>query len=393
MAMLNHNIVLSAHHISKKYGAKKNGFFKKTDDEDGFWALQDVSFDVQKGQVMGIIGINGAGKSTILKILSEIIPPTSGHIEYRGSVLSILDIGTGFHPDLSGYENIFLNASLLGMKKKRIRERVDEIIDFSGIAAHIHEPVKTYSNGMYLRLALSIALFTDNEIILLDEVISVGDMEFRLKAMRKIKEQAHKGRACIMISHDLGSVLDLCDTCILLDKGRIIYSGTSKATVENYFRKIYDNIHSKKEAVQEHAKCRIIGIETGKEAFYMDEPVQVKIRYEVKEAEYIRIVMKVRTYHASAMTDSLSFRPDYKVNVLQPGKYETSCTIPANLFNAGNYIVDILIGSEFEVFINLEIAAQFKINLNEWEAAKNWNQTNDVIPFRPQCSWETVTVK
>lgn len=392
MTTPDHNVVLSAHHISKKYDAKKGGLFKKAN-ADGFWALQDVSFEVHKGQIMGIIGINGAGKSTILKILSEIIPPTSGHIEYRGSILSILDIGTGFHPDLSGYENIFLNASLLGMKKKQIREKASEIIDFSGIAAHIHEPVKTYSNGMYLRLALSIALFTDNEIILLDEVVSVGDMEFRLKAMQKIKEQAHNGRACIMISHDLGSVLELCDTCILLEKGRIIYSGTAKNTVENYFRKIYDNIYSKKGAVPEHAKCRIIGIEADKDTFYTDEPVPVKIKYEVKQSEDFRFIIRVRTYHTSVMTDSLSFRQDYKVNILPPGQYETRCMIPAHLFNAGTYIIEIFIGSESEVFINIDMAAGFKVIVREWEAHKNWNQGNDIVPFKPICAWETIQVK
>lgn len=390
MNELNDNVVLAAHHISKKYDVKKAG---KAAGEDVFWALQDVSFEVRQGEILGIIGANGAGKSTILKILSEIISPTSGYIAYKGSILSILDIGTGFHPDLSGYENIFLNASLLGMKKKQIHAKVEEIIEFSGIAAHIHEAVKTYSNGMYLRLALSIALFTDNEIILLDEVISVGDTEFRLKAIRKIKEQSHKGKACIMISHDLGSVLELCDSCILLEKGKIIYSGNSKATVEDYYERVYAKILKKEKPVPEHRKCRITGITMEKPVFYMDEPVQLKINFELKEKEDLRLVLKIRTFHGLTMTDSLTFRPDYKTNYLEPGEYETRCTIPANLFNAGSYMVDLIAASEFELFFELELAARFKIALREWEIGKNWNQRADMIPFRPLCNWETVAVK
>lgn len=390
--MLSNDIILSARNISKKYASKKNDPLKKGEDSGGFWALNDVSFDLHKGQVLGIIGTNGAGKSTILKILAEIIAPTSGHVEYKGSILSILDIGTGFHPDLSGYENIFLNASLLGMKKKKIREKVDEIITFSGISDYINQPVKTYSNGMYLRLALSIALFTDNEIILLDEVLSVGDTEFRLKAIRKIKEQSQQGKACIMISHDLGSVLELCDTCLLLEKGKIVYSGSSKAAIDDYYEKVYDSIHLKKTPPPQHPACNITGVELEKESFYMDEQIRLKIKYELKQEEDLRITLKIRTFHGAAMTDSMSYRPDYTATVLKPGYYETTCVIPANLFNAGSYMVDILMSNDLELFTNLELAGRFKVAVKDWEAGKIWNENNEAIPFRPICAWETKPV-
>jgi len=388
--MIADDIILSAHNISKKYYMSKQSFFKRKNEEDVFWALKDVSFNLKKGQILGIIGMNGAGKSTILKILAEVIPPTSGHIEYKGSILSILDIGTGFHPDLSGYENIFFNASLLGMTKKKIFTKVDEIIAFSGIADHIHEPVKTYSSGMYLRLAISIALFSDNEIILLDEVISVGDAYFRMQAIQKIKEQASEGRACIIISHDLGSVMELCDQCLLLEKGKIIYSGNSKEVVEDYFETMYGSLHLKKTLLPEHRVCRFISTEPEKESFAMNEPVSLKIKYEVKEKADVRLVLKIRNYNSTVMTDSIAFRPDYNAQSIEHGIYETLCTIPANLFNFGKYMVDIYLSDGgTELFVFAESAAKFSVSLDTWETEKRWNKSNDVIAFRPLCDWKT----
>ncbi|PBQ30963.1 hypothetical protein CNR22_03990 [Sphingobacteriaceae bacterium] len=392
MMSLDKDVVLAAHNISKKYTVKQSGTSEKNGKDGDFWALQDVSFELKRGEILGIIGTNGAGKSTILKILSEIIAPTSGYVHYKGSILSILDIGTGFHPDLSGYENIFLNASLLGMKKKQINEKVNEIIDFSGIKAHIHEPVKNYSNGMYLRLALSIALFTNNEIILLDEVVSVGDAEFRMKAIRRIKEQSHQGKACIMISHDLGSVMELCDTCLLLEKGKLIYSGTSKATVEHYFEGVYDTIYKTPQPA-EHSLCRVTAVTVENETLCMDEPVRIQMQYEIIEAVDVRIVLKIRSYHGAVMTDSITFRPDYVPQVQQPGSYRVTCVIPANLFNAGSYMVEVLIANDVELLALIEMAAKFKVTLKEWEAGKKWNENNEVIPFRPLCAWKTEIIK
>lgn len=388
--MLSKDVVLSVQNISKKYVTVKGGLFNK--EEDIFWAVKDISFEVKKGQILGIIGLNGAGKSTILKILSEVIPPTSGQIEYKGSILSILDIGTGFHPDLSGYENIFLNSSLLGMKEKKTLKNVDEIIAFSGIGDYIHEPVKNYSNGMYLRLALSIALFTDNEIILLDEVISVGDVEFRYKAIEKIKEQANDGKACIMISHDLGSVIDLCDECILMEKGQIIYKGNSKLVVEDYYNKFYNHINNSKVVVLDHQMCKIISVKMEKETIYMDEPAIIIIQYEVKEEGDFKFFLKLRNYHSSVLTASDAFRSDYKQSSSAPGIYETRCLIPANLFNAGAYLVDVIMGTETALFIEYQLACRFKVILKEWEINKIWNSTNEIFPFRPICNWETIPI-
>ncbi len=391
--MLNEEVVLSARNISKKYLTNKSRLFKKEKEGDAFWALKDINFDLKKGEILGIIGLNGAGKSTLLKILSEVIPPTTGEIEYTGSILSILEIGTGFHPDLSGYDNIFLNASILGMKKEATLERVDEIIDFSGIRDSIYEPVKTYSNGMYLRLALSIALFTDNEILLLDEVIAVGDVEFRYKGIQKIKEQAREGKSCIIISHDMNSIVELCDNCILLEKGKLIYHKKSKQVVDDYYNTFYQNMLAKQTQINKNEVCDIISVEMEKNDFYMDESIRFIIRFELLRKEDLRIVLKIRDYQSPVMTDSIAYRPEFMAHFSEPGVYETSCSIPANLFNAGNYFVDIILGSETALFLEYNLACRFKVLLKEWERNKIWNMNNESIPFRPICNWETISIK
>lgn len=380
--MTDKDIVLSVKGISKNYHGKSGGA------ENVFWALKDISFNLRKGEILGIIGHNGAGKSTLLKIMSEIIPPSEGIIEYEGNLLPILEVGTGFHPDLSGYENIFLNASILGMKKKEVQARLDDIIDFSGIRESIHEPVKNYSSGMYLRLALSIALFTNNEILLLDEVISVGDMEFRMKAIERLREEAKKGKACIMISHDLNSIMQLCDNCVLLEHGRIKYYGKANATITDYFEDVYQKVDVNAQ-VLEHTKCKLISIETTKEEYYPDEEVTINVNYEVFEEEGLRVVVRIKQYQTPILMDSLAFRPDFKVSVLKPGIYQTACRIPADLLNKGNYLISLILGNETEAYISVESMAKFAIKLRDWEINKIWNTSNVVYPVRAHCLWET----
>lgn len=375
-------MVLSVKHISKKYSVHK------TDQASAgsFFALDDVSFDLEKGKVLGIIGGNGAGKSTLLKILSEVIPPTSGSVEYEGTMLSILEIGTGFHQDLSGYENVFLNASLLGRKKEQTQKVLDEIIDFSGIRPFIHEPVKSYSSGMYLRLALSIALFIDYDIILLDEVISVGDAEFRLKAIQKIKEKTKEGKACIMISHDLQSIVQLCDECILMEKGKIKYKGKANLAIQEYYDGVYRQVATT--PVHQHETCVLNAVQIEKAEYFTSEEVVVKVNIDVKKREDIRVILKLRSYQTPVLTDSFAFRPEFEFNFLDPGSYSCTCTIPANLLNAGSYLVDVQLSNEFKLFIDSSSAAKFAVKLNEWEANKNWNSTGIVFPVRPHCQWE-----
>ena len=203
-------------------------------DHKEFWALRDVSFTVEPGEVVGIVGRNGAGKSTLLKILSRITEPTAGEIVLRGRVASLLEVGTGFHGDLTGRENVFLNGAILGMSKAEIRQKLDEIIAFSEIGEFIDTPVKRYSSGMYVRLAFAVAAHLDPEILIVDEVLAVGDAQFQAKCLNKIRSLASGGRTVLFVSHNLTTVSTLCTTGVFLRQGRFIQKASAKETVQAY---------------------------------------------------------------------------------------------------------------------------------------------------------------
>ncbi|GAB4150719.1 MAG: hypothetical protein Fur0021_13720 [Candidatus Promineifilaceae bacterium] len=196
-----------------------------------FWALQDVSFEVERGEVVGVIGANGAGKSTLLKILSRITEPTRGRVEMRGRVGSLLEVGTGFHPELSGRENIYLNGAILGMRRREIAARFDEIVAFAELAEFIDMPVKRYSTGMYLRLAFAVAAHLEPEILLVDEVLAVGDARFQRRCLGKMGEVARAGRTVLLVSHNMAAVANLCRHALLLEQGRIVYQGDAQTAV------------------------------------------------------------------------------------------------------------------------------------------------------------------
>ncbi len=219
--------------------------FGKRIKEKEFWALHDINLDIQPGERVGIIGRNGAGKSTLLKILSKITPPTKGNITLRGRVASLLEVGTGFHPELTGRENIFLNGAILGLSKKEIQKKLDEIIDFSGVEKFIDTPLKHYSSGMQLRLAFSVAAHLEPEILLIDEVLAVGDIEFQKKCLGKMEEVSRKdGRTILFVSHDLSAISTLTTTCVFLDQGKIKSFGPTHQTISDYTRaQLGSNVH------------------------------------------------------------------------------------------------------------------------------------------------------
>src|SRR5215813_7100758 len=198
------------------------------------WALRDVNLEIQAGEVVGIIGRNGAGKSTLLKILSRITEPTRGRVVLRGRVGSLLEVGTGFHPELTGRENIFLNGSILGMTRREIQAKFDEIVSFAEIEKFLETPVKRYSSGMYVRLAFAVAAHLEPEILVVDEVLAVGDYAFQQKCLKKMQDVSIHGRTVLFVSHNMGAISRLCQRCIVLDKGRIVSSGPTAAAVETY---------------------------------------------------------------------------------------------------------------------------------------------------------------
>ena len=229
-------VVHKLHELSRKPFQDSCQSVKFVDKPSDFWALKDVNFEVKRGEVVGIIGRNGAGKSTLLKILSRITEPTEGRIELRGRVGSLLEVGTGFHPELTGRENIYLNGAILGMKRAEIRHRFDEIVEFSEISKFLDTPVKHYSSGMYMRLAFSVAAHLEPEILLVDEVLAVGDAEFQRKCLGKMGEVAKGGRTVLFVSHDMSAIQKLCTRVIMLDQGRVRFSGSPNDAVAQYIK-------------------------------------------------------------------------------------------------------------------------------------------------------------
>jgi lipopolysaccharide transport system ATP-binding protein len=206
-------------------------------DGETIWALKDVSFSVEQGETLGIIGRNGAGKSTLLKILSQVTAPTSGLVKIKGRIASLLEVGTGFHPDLTGRENTYLNGAILGMTKEEVNRKFDEIVDFSGIEKFIDTPVKRYSSGMYVRLAFAVAAHLEPEILVVDEVLAVGDAEFQKKCLGKMGDVASEGRTVLFVSHNMGAVEQLCGSGILLEQGKINYfSNSIKNVIREYLK-------------------------------------------------------------------------------------------------------------------------------------------------------------
>jgi lipopolysaccharide transport system ATP-binding protein len=214
-------------------GAKKHRT-EVVDDDDQYWALKGVSFDIQKGEVFGIIGRNGAGKSTLLKILSRVTAPTTGSVKIKGRVASLLEVGTGFHPDLSGKDNVYLNGAILGMKKAEIDRKFDEIVAFSGIGTYINTPVKRYSSGMYVRLAFAVAAHLEPEVLIIDEVLAVGDVEFQKKCLGKMKDVSEGGRTVLFVSHNMNAVNSLCNRSLLLNKGKIEMLDETGEVIKHY---------------------------------------------------------------------------------------------------------------------------------------------------------------
>ena len=200
------------------------------------WALQNIGFEVNRGEIVGLVGRNGAGKSTLLKILSRTTAPTTGEIRMKGKVASLLEVGTGFHPDLTGRDNIYLNGAILGMRRAEIKSKFDEIVEFAGVQRYIDTPVKRYSSGMYVRLAFAVAAHLDPEILIIDEVLAVGDSEFQAKCLGKMKDVADKGRTVLFVSHNMGAVADLCTRAILLQNGRLTMDGFTDDVIRTYVK-------------------------------------------------------------------------------------------------------------------------------------------------------------
>ena len=313
---------------------------------DFVWALQDINFEVKRGEVLGIIGKNGAGKSTLLKLLSRITSPTTGSIKSAGRMASLLEVGTGFHPELTGRENIFLNGAILGMTKKEIQSKLDEIVDFSGCELYIDTPTKRYSSGMTVRLGFAVAAFLDPEILVVDEVLAVGDAEFQKKAIGKMKEvSAGGGRTVLFVSHNMASINALCTSAIFMENGTIKEIGETGSIIKRYLTDSSINSNERtfyyKHEVFELKKIKVSNKNNRVPEIYRDQEIIFKFDFVNKTTNgktYFNLKFKNETGDCFMVTTS----PETGL-VLESGEAKAKMIVPAGFFNDGTYLVELMI--------------------------------------------------
>ena len=322
--------------------------------EERFWALKDVSFDVQPGEVVGIIGRNGAGKSTLLKILSRITEPTTGEIGIRGRVASLLEVGTGFHTELTGRENIFLNGAILGMSRQEIGRKFDEIVDFAEVERFLDTPVKRYSSGMYVRLAFAVAAHLEPEILIVDEVLAVGDAQFQNKCMGRMKEVGQEGRTVLFVSHNIGAVNALCTKGMLLERGEVAAIGEVESVLANYMggdqaqSSHYINrdstATSSKASLQEVCLLGSAGLPVSQG--FIDEACQLRIVWRLNErVPFLRVGIQVVDTSGVVVLSSMDTDISVELNEpREPGLYTERVELPPFLLMPGRYSVQVFAG-------------------------------------------------
>ena len=324
-----------------------------------FWALKDVSFEVKQGDRIGIIGRNGAGKTTLLKLLSRITEPTTGRIAIKGRVASLLEVGTGFHPELTGRENIFLNGAILGMTKKEIRSKFDEIVDFSEIEKFLDTPVKRYSSGMYVRLAFAVAAHLEPEILLVDEVLAVGDASFQKKCLGKMEDVSTKeGRTVLFVSHNMGAIQSLCKRCLLIQKGNLIQDNSAQAVVQAYLDDSKaSNVLSRCE--QENGKPTIVSGTLEQKR----EEVIFKLRIVSNEARNVSIDLRLKDRLGNPVGfGSLGALDSTRMIRLLPGSTFVSFSMATSSLACGIYLVSLDVSlPEVEFYDRLDSCFSFEL--------------------------------
>lgn len=318
-------------------------------DGETVWALQDINFSVERGEAVGIIGRNGAGKSTLLKILSRVTAPTTGSVKVKGRIASLLEVGTGFHPELTGRENIYMNGAILGMSRQEIAHRFDEIVEFSGVGKYIDTPVKRYSSGMYVRLAFAVAAHLEPEILIVDEVLAVGDAEFQKKCLGKMGDVAQQGRTVLFVSHNMGAIESLCKSCILFDKGALqLFTRDVSHAVRLYMSS--DIAGSTKEnprtLTTDLFKVEEFGLKRRKESseFYTKaDAVDIELKLDVFQPSPLLSIGYALYESESNQCLWWSFHVDTDpIIVLKEGVNVLKTSIPAGILNDGDYRIELL---------------------------------------------------
>ncbi len=377
---------------------------RKKQEREEFWALNDVSFEVKQGEVLGIIGRNGAGKSTLLKILSRITEPTSGRIEIDGRVASLLEVGTGFHPELTGRENIFLNGAILGMSRAEVKRKFDEIVAFSEVEKFLDTPVKRYSSGMYVRLAFSVAAHLEPEILIVDEVLAVGDAQFQKKCIGKMNEiSKNEGRTVLFVSHNMGAIANICSSGLLLQHGKRIHNGSVGQTVDAYLssgtaasgEKRWRNEDCPATSCVRILSVRVIGDGETRSIVSIDRPIHFEVDFETL-LEGLSLYVSIHIVHLSggdvlstANFPSASLETDaWSTKSFPRGRFRSRCTLPANLLNDGAFLINVAImrsTRETEIFVRevIQFTAQDTGGMRR-EYTGHW-----IGVVRPRLGWKT----
>ena len=365
------------------------------------WALRDVTFDVEQGRVLGIIGRNGAGKSTLLKILSRITAPTSGQIKVQGRVASLLEVGTGFHPELTGRENIYLNGAILGMNQREIEHKFDEIVQFSEVQQFIDTPVKRYSSGMYVRLAFAVAAHLEPEILVVDEVLAVGDAEFQRKCLGKMSDVARSGRTVLFVSHNMSAVLRLTEETIVLNKGELAMYAETPRAVDYYMSSGFAQIGERRWEADEVPKgalpfrplaLRICDAQGRiNETVRSTEPLMIEFHYRLEESiSGLRVGLYLQTARGEMVftTFDTDEAEQFEAHSMRlAGDYISRCEIPADFLNEGRYVLGVN-ASAYRIrrFFQDEQAISFNVDVTG-APGSHWSEVR-MGPIRPRLNWE-----
>ena len=342
---------------------------------DLFHALNDVSFEVNRGAIVGVIGRNGAGKSTLLKVISRITAPTRGYIGLKGRVASLLEVGTGFHPELTGRENVFLNGAILGMSKAEVTSKFEQIVEFAEIGQFIDTPVKRYSSGMYVRLAFSVAAHLESEILLIDEVLAVGDINFQKKCMGRMQEVGKSGRTILFVSHNLTAISSICPKAILISDGKVADSGATSEVIKTYLNngengggKASYSIEPEgldgKAVIYKVSALNANGVYDG--PMELTEPFSIEVEYVIREPMAgLSVGLQIMADDGYTCLYSLS-DPELdasRLDTREPGKYRSVLRFPPCLLNTGSYSIRVGISSRFSIFTVVE-GVQFEVDDN-----------------------------
>ena len=402
--MSEEGLAIKIDNVSKKFslGATPNLTFREAiaglfqfsggKEQSEFWALKDISFKAYRNEVIGIIGRNGAGKSTLLKILSRITKPTNGRVEITGRMTSLLEVGTGFHPELTGRENIFLNGAILGMNRNEIRSKLNEIIDYSGVKEFINTPVKHYSSGMKVRLAFSVAAHLDAEVMIIDEVLAVGDVEFQKKCLGTMEQVAGSGKTVLFVSHNMGAVSQLCNRALIMEQGKIDYDGYVQEAVNRYST-IQDQLKSfERETLLPDKSIQATQVflkdinGQRSNSFPHDQPIELNIVYHAQKfIKGMNICISVYNYLRYPV-----FTSDVPLNNFASGFNQASVRIPSNVLKPGHYSFLVAIhspnkGVKATEYLQYICPMTIYDNGSEFSQYEGIWETGDVFV---QCKWD-----